>query len=269
MVANPSAFNPVAFPSAAAAAAQPGARGHAPAGLHQRQPVRARGSRSRCRRCRHRAARGATGGAVLHELAAAPDPGGDGPRARRSRPGRRVPRLLRRPEDPDDDRPADAAGGPAGDLRRSAERAGRPAASLVAIDNKTGQVRAMVGGPLVDGQEDYEKYPFNLATAGDRQPGSAFKPFTLAVALEHGFTPDSVIDSTALEPDRAQQRRQGALHTSRTSATSTRARSRSPTRPPSRTTACSPRSASRSARSGSRRWRRRWESARRSRPTTR
>ena len=76
--------------------------------------------------------------------------------------------------------------------------AGEPAASLVAIDNKTGEVRAMVGGPLVDGQEDFEKYPFNLATEGYRQPGSAFKPFTLAVALQHGFTPDSVIDSRPL-----------------------------------------------------------------------
>ena len=53
----------------------------------------------------------------------------------------------------------------------------------------------MVGGPLVDGQQDYSKYPFNLATEGQRQPGSAFKPFTLAVALQHGYTPYSVIDS--------------------------------------------------------------------------
>ena len=75
---------------------------------------------------------------------------------------------------------------------------GEPAASLVAIDNKTGEVRAMVGGPLVDGQEDFQKYPFNLATEGFRQPGSAFKPFTLAVALQRGFTPDSVIDSRPL-----------------------------------------------------------------------
>jgi penicillin-binding protein 1A len=72
---------------------------------------------------------------------------------------------------------------------------GYPAASLVAIDNKTGQVRAMVGGPLVDGVQDYPKYPFNLATEGHRQPGSAFKPFTLAVGLEHGYGPDSVFDS--------------------------------------------------------------------------
>ncbi len=75
---------------------------------------------------------------------------------------------------------------------------GEPSASLVAIDNKTGQVRAMVGGPLVGGQEDFNKFPFNLATEGLRQPGSAFKPFTLAVALQRGFGPDSVIDSKPL-----------------------------------------------------------------------
>ena len=73
---------------------------------------------------------------------------------------------------------------------------GYPAASLVAIDNKTGQVRAMMGGPLVNGVQDYAKYPFNLATEGHRQPGSAFKPFTLAVGLEHGYGPDSVFTSS-------------------------------------------------------------------------
>jgi penicillin-binding protein 1A len=73
-----------------------------------------------------------------------------------------------------------------------------PTASLVSIDNATGQVRAMVGGPLVDGHQDYERYPFNLATLAERQPGSSFKPFTLAVALQHGYTPDSVFDSKPL-----------------------------------------------------------------------
>ena len=76
---------------------------------------------------------------------------------------------------------------------------GWPTASLVAIDNKTGRVRAMVGGPIVNGQEDYSKYPFNLATEAERQPGSAFKPFTLAVALEHGFGPDSLFVSAPLD----------------------------------------------------------------------
>ena len=73
-----------------------------------------------------------------------------------------------------------------------------PTAALVAIDNKTGQVRAMVGGPLVNGQPNFNQYPFNIATEGERQPGSAFKPFTLAVALSHGYSPSSVFDSHPL-----------------------------------------------------------------------
>ena len=73
---------------------------------------------------------------------------------------------------------------------------GGPEASLVAIDNATGQVRAMVGGPIINGQEAYDRFPFNLATLGERQPGSSFKPFTLAEALLTGdYTPDSIIVS--------------------------------------------------------------------------
>jgi len=64
-----------------------------------------------------------------------------------------------------------------------------PRASLVAIDNKTGEVRAMVGG------DDYNTSPFNLATQGQRQPGSAFKPFVLAEALKKGISPGSVWSS--------------------------------------------------------------------------
>jgi penicillin-binding protein 1A len=61
-----------------------------------------------------------------------------------------------------------------------------PTASLVTIENKTGEVRAMVGGP------DYKKSSFNLATQGQRQPGSSFKAFVLAAALQKGYSPDSV-----------------------------------------------------------------------------
>jgi penicillin-binding protein 1A len=60
-----------------------------------------------------------------------------------------------------------------------------PRASLVAIDNNTGAVRAMVGG------DDYNSAPFNLATQGQRQPGSAMKPFILARALSDGISPES------------------------------------------------------------------------------
>jgi penicillin-binding protein 1A len=62
---------------------------------------------------------------------------------------------------------------------------GGPRASVVAIKNDTGEVLAMVGG------DDYATAPFNLATQGQRQPGSAFKPFVLAQALGSGISPDS------------------------------------------------------------------------------
>src|SRR5215213_3273125 len=60
-----------------------------------------------------------------------------------------------------------------------------PDAALVAIKNSTGEVRAMVGG------SDFNARPFNLATNGHRQPGSAFKPFILVRALEDGIDPNS------------------------------------------------------------------------------
>jgi len=61
-----------------------------------------------------------------------------------------------------------------------------PTAALVALDNDTGEVRAMVGG------RDYNSRPFNLATQGQRQPGSAMKPFVLAEALRRGISPASI-----------------------------------------------------------------------------
>jgi penicillin-binding protein 1A len=61
-----------------------------------------------------------------------------------------------------------------------------PSGALVAIDNDTGEVRAMVGG------RDYAARPFNLATQGQRQPGSSIKPFILASALMKGYGPGSL-----------------------------------------------------------------------------
>jgi penicillin-binding protein 1A len=83
------------------------------------------------------------------------------------------------------------------DLQQAAQRAvntylsweGGPTASVVAIDNKTGEVRAMIGG------RDYDKAPFNLATQGQRQPGSSIKPFILAEALRQGIGPGAVFPS--------------------------------------------------------------------------
>jgi len=68
---------------------------------------------------------------------------------------------------------------------------GLPSASLVAIDNRTGEVRAMISGA-----GNYDQSQFNLATMGNRQPGSSFKIFTLAAALSKGvITPYSEFDS--------------------------------------------------------------------------
>ena len=61
--------------------------------------------------------------------------------------------------------------------------------SLVAIENRTGEVKALVGGA------DFESKPFNLATNGQRQPGSAFKPFILVEALRQGHKATEVHSS--------------------------------------------------------------------------
>ena len=58
------------------------------------------------------------------------------------------------------------------------DREDDPSAALVAIDPRTGEILAMVGG------RDFSVQQFNVATQGRRQPGSAFKPFVLAAALE-------------------------------------------------------------------------------------
>ncbi|MEO8678327.1 MAG: PBP1A family penicillin-binding protein [Vicinamibacterales bacterium] len=60
-------------------------------------------------------------------------------------------------------------------------------AALVAIEPSTGFVRAMVGG------RDFAESPFNRATDARRQPGSAFKPFVFAAAIEAGFSPGTTI----------------------------------------------------------------------------
>ena len=65
-------------------------------------------------------------------------------------------------------------------------------AALVALDASTGEVRALVGG------RSFEESPFNRATQGKRQAGSAFKPFVYASALERGYTPATLIDALSV-----------------------------------------------------------------------
>jgi len=59
--------------------------------------------------------------------------------------------------------------------------------AMVAIDPFSGKVKALVGGFSFTSSE------FNRATQAKRQPGSAFKPFVYAVALENNFSPNSII----------------------------------------------------------------------------
>ena len=64
----------------------------------------------------------------------------------------------------------------------------QPQGALVAIDPHSGYIKAMVGGRGTD--------LFNRAALAERQPGSAFKPFVYAAALESGYTPDSIVADT-------------------------------------------------------------------------
>ncbi|PYQ45570.1 MAG: penicillin-binding protein [Acidobacteria bacterium] len=61
-------------------------------------------------------------------------------------------------------------------------------AALVALDPETGDILAMVGG------RNFNASPFNRAVRSRRQPGSAFKPFVYAAALDHGLSPVTVLD---------------------------------------------------------------------------
>ena len=59
--------------------------------------------------------------------------------------------------------------------------------ALLAIDNATGEVKAMVGG------RDFDQSKFNRATQALRQTGSSFKPYVYTAAVEEGISPDDVI----------------------------------------------------------------------------
>jgi membrane carboxypeptidase/penicillin-binding protein len=67
-------------------------------------------------------------------------------------------------------------------------------AALVAMDPTTGDILAMVGG------RDFRLSQFNRASRSRRQPGSAFKPLLYAAALEHGFSPVSVLSDLGHVP---------------------------------------------------------------------
>jgi penicillin-binding protein 1A len=81
----------------------------------------------------------------------------------------------------------------------AAEVAGEDAApyleaAALAVDSRTGGIRAIVGG------RDYDRSKFNRALLGSRQVGSAVKPFVYAKAFEQGLKPGDRISDNRLEP---------------------------------------------------------------------
>lgn len=64
--------------------------------------------------------------------------------------------------------------------------------AFVALDPKTGAIRAMVGG------FDFGKNKFNHVTQAWRQPGSSFKPFIYSAALEKGLSPSTIVNDGPL-----------------------------------------------------------------------
>ncbi|HUF26082.1 MAG TPA: PBP1A family penicillin-binding protein [Gemmatimonadaceae bacterium] len=68
-----------------------------------------------------------------------------------------------------------------------------PQGAMVALDPRTGDIRALVGGAR------YQRGGFNRALSARRQPGSAFKPFVYAAALSAGLTPATMVDDEPVE----------------------------------------------------------------------
>jgi penicillin-binding protein 1A len=62
--------------------------------------------------------------------------------------------------------------------------------AVLAIDNRSGQIRAMIGG------YSFERSKFNRATQAYRQVGSAFKPIVYTAAIDRGYTPTTIIIDT-------------------------------------------------------------------------
>lgn len=64
--------------------------------------------------------------------------------------------------------------------------------AIVALDAKTGAVRALVGG------YDFYRKSFNRVTQAKRQPGSSFKPFIYSAAIAKGFTPATLVNDAPI-----------------------------------------------------------------------
>ncbi len=77
-------------------------------------------------------------------------------------------------------------------IKKRLNRKGDPSAAIVAIDPKTGEILAMVGG------RDFAPQQYNVAAQGHRQPGSSFKPFVLVTALKEGVSPEATFTAGSI-----------------------------------------------------------------------
>jgi penicillin-binding protein 1A len=89
-------------------------------------------------------------------------------------------------------------GGEADDPRWTLRQIPEVQGAFMAMDVENGRVLAMQGG------FSYQYSSFNRATQAMRQPGSAFKPFVYAAALDSGFTPASIVLDAPIELETAQ-----------------------------------------------------------------
>jgi penicillin-binding protein 1A len=69
----------------------------------------------------------------------------------------------------------------------------RGTAAIVCIEQTTGAVRALVGGP------GFDQYQYDLATENPRQGGSSHKTYVLATLMEQGYSPNDIVDGTGPE----------------------------------------------------------------------
>ena len=80
------------------------------------------------------------------------------------------------------------------------EQAPEAQAALVALDPRTGGVKAMIGG------YDFKKSQFNRAVQAKRNPGSAFKPIIYAAAIDKGVTAATIFDDAPVEYDSGKEK---------------------------------------------------------------
>ena len=99
------------------------------------------------------------------------------------------------PADPASPAEAVRAKGAGTVLEMSLERRTDVQSALLSLDLANGDVKAMVGG------RDFGESQFNRAVQSQRQPGSSFKPILYASALDHGFTPGSIMNDAPFVVD--------------------------------------------------------------------